>query len=133
MFGDNLLVGVHQYKIDSKGRMFLPASTGREYGEKVYLVYDNELETYAIYPDKVLREMMKKYDDQIPKSSSTAELKFNKEKLEEFSRNVLGSFAVDTQGRICFGNKLDYEGQIDIVGAYNRLILRFPKKTNTKC
>ena len=46
-----------------------------------------------------------------------------------FSTNVSGPFKVDSQGRICLGNKFGYEGTVDIVGAYNRLVLKIPKNT----
>jgi hypothetical protein len=47
-------------------------------------------------------------------------------------RTLVGvqQYKIDKVGRICLGKDINYSGPVEMVGAYNRLVLRLPKNNN---
>ena len=49
MFGDKTMFGQNELTVGDNGRIFIPASTKREVGEELVLLYNDELKIYEIY------------------------------------------------------------------------------------
>ena len=65
MFGDVALLGQDILTIDNKNRIFIPAHTNREEGEKLVLIYDKDLESYKIYSSHKFEEILEELNEKI--------------------------------------------------------------------
>ena len=129
MFGDKLLFGQTKNRVDSNKRIFLPAKSGREKGDVVFLLYDRDINEYKVFPYFVIESKFKKYDDLISSAKSSSELKEYKLILNEFANSIIRSCIVDSQGRIILSDDFVANEEITVIGSGNHLIL---KKKNDK-
>jgi len=132
MFGDKPLVGQYSYSIDEKNRMFLPSSTGRETGDRVYLCYDNDIEVYTLYPEKVIQEIFDNFNKKIMEAKTASELKEYKLMLLKYSKSVIKGLTVDSQGRVILSSEFWEYDSMNMVGAGNHLVLNPTNKKNKK-
>ena len=124
MFGEKLLVGQSNHNIDNKNRLFLPAGTGREKSDIVYLCYDKEIDTYTIYPEKIIQEKFVKLQKMVDEAKSVEELKQYKLMLLEFSLSIMRAAEVDAGGRITVGNEFSQFESVNIIGGGDHLMLK---------
>lgn len=123
MFGDKILAGEYVYYIDEKNRMFLPANTGREKGDTVYLCYDNDIECYTIYSEKAMKGILNGYKEKIDSAKNIDELKQYKLMLLEYSKSILKQCVVDAQGRIVLHSDIIPNQNVHIIGSHDYLVL----------
>lgn len=123
MFGEELILGQTEMSVDDKSRVVIPASTKREVGEKLILIYDESLEIYEIYSINKLREKFEKINTLIIESKNKNEEIQYKKKLCELSKSVLKIQKVDTQGRITIGKNFEGVKKVLCIGAYDHLII----------
>lgn len=124
MFGDELILGQGNLKIDNKGRIFIPAHTCVEENDKIILeklTKDNEvylkLHVYKKYID--ILERFKYLRDN---ATSLEDFNRYEKEIEEISRKLFAILTVDKQRRVTIpkqviseislnnNNELYYEG-----------------------
>ena len=124
MLTDNLFFGQCVNKIDQKGRIYLPTHSGREKGEKVYVLYDSDINEYKVVPASVVADEYKKLEGMIDVACNTEMLRECKSRLIEFSASILADSIVDSNGRILLPEVFDKETQATLIGCGNHFILR---------
>ena len=129
MLSDNLFFGQSVNKIDSKGRIYLPAHSGREKGETVYVLYDSDVNEYKVVPASVVADEFKKLEGMIDASCNTEMLRECKSRLIEFSASILAECIVDGSGRILLPETLGKDVQVTLIGCGNHFVLRPHKNT----
>ena len=127
MFGEKEIFGQTELKIDSKGRFFIPATTKREPGEELVLLYNEQFNIYEIYSIKKLADRFEELNKLILSSKSEKEKRFYEKRLYELSKSILRCEKVDSQGRFLIGKIFETE-QLLSTGAYDHLIIEPIKK-----
>lgn len=128
MFGEEILLGQNELKVNSKGRIFIPADTKREQGEKLILLYNEELGVHEIYSVKTIEEMFKKLNDNILNSKTKEEEIVYKKRLYQLSKSILRCEKVDCQGRILTGKVFEGQEKVLSIGVQDHLIIEPIKK-----
>ena len=125
MFGSKILAGHYDFSIDFKNRMFLPAQTGREQGNVVYVCYDKDIECYTIYSEKSIADNLDKFNKKIDSAQTSEELKNYKLMYLEFANSIIKVCTVDSQGRIVLPVEIASNQNVHIVGSGDHLVLMF--------
>lgn len=128
MFGDETLIGLSKVNVDCKGRMFLPAKTKREKGDKLVLVYDKDIDKYIIYKLEDIESSLKFFSEKINKESSALKIVEWKKRELEFSRSILKNLTVDAQGRIQLMEPLTNYKSLILVGCRDHLIIEMEEE-----
>lgn len=123
MFGEDILFGQKDIKVDSKGRIFIPSETKRETGDNLVLLYDKDLDVYRIYNFKTIKDILNDLNDKILNSKTKLEVIEYKKKSLEISRSIIRSCKVDTQGRITIGNLFENQDTLLVIGNYDNLVI----------
>ena len=123
MFGEDAIFGQTELKIGDKGRICIPANTQREIGEKLVLVHNKNLNLYEIYSIEKLENRFKKLNDLIMNAKTEKDRIFYEKMFYEFSKSILRSECVDTQGRILTGKIFEGYEKVLSTGAYDHLII----------
>jgi MraZ protein len=103
--GDKMLVGTYEHKIDTKGRVVLPAKLREEVGSSVVSTIGID-KCISIYPKA-------KWDDVLDKFQ---QLSFSKGKSRGLMRLILSSASelqIDVAGRVLIPNFLREHAEID--------------------
>lgn len=129
MFGEESLLGQNELKIDTKGRIFIPIETKREVGERLVLLYDEDLNIYKIYSYKKLEEKLKELNKMILNAKNKTDEIYYKKKLYEISKSILKCSKVDSQGRIIIGKIFDEQNKVLSIGCEDHLVI---EKVKTK-
>lgn len=132
MLDKKLLFGQTTNKIDKRNRIFLPAYTGREKGEVVFIVYDNDINEYKIVPKSVIEAEYKDLEFLVNSAYDLQTLREYKLRIVDFANSILKEVTVDDQGRILLPDCLTSCDDITIIGAGNHLILRQEKNNEKK-
>ena len=134
MFGDRTLLGTYEVSVDSKNRIALPAKTNREAGDELVLVFDKDVEKYAIHKLKDIENKIKYYDDRIDITNSEDEIKKLKTEEYKYAKAVKDLLTVDVQGRIILTSNFSKYTKLTLVGCGNVMYIDSgkEKKTNTK-
>ena len=127
MFGENAILGQDEVSIDEKHRIILPASTRREKGEKLILLFDKEVEKYKIYSIKKATEEFEMINSRIKEAKTKDEATEYKKRLYEYSKSILKCSNVDAQGRILLTDTFKKSTKVNCIGAYDHLILELKK------
>lgn len=128
MFGDKPIFGQNELTVDSKGRIFIPASTKREPGEELVLIDNKDLGVYEIYSTLKLKERFETINKLIIESKTKKEKLFYERMLCEISKSILRSEKVDCQGRFLTGKTFEDCDKVLSTGAYDHLIIDKIKK-----
>lgn len=128
MFGEKPIFGQSELTIDDKGRIFIPVSTKREPGEELVIVYNEELNVHEIYSINALNKKFETLNNMILNSKTKKEKEFYEKRFYVFSKSILRSEKVDSQGRILTGKIFQGEEKLLCTGAYDRLFIE-PIKT----
>ena len=128
MFGEKPMFGQSEVNIDNKGRIFLPAFTGKEEGDQVVLVFNDILEVHEIYSVSALEEKFKQIETQILIAKTKKDEIFYKKRLYQLSKSVLRNVKVDSQGRVLIGKTFEDEEKLLTTGAYDRIMIEPIKK-----
>ena len=128
MFGEKPMFGQNEITVDSKGRIFIPASTKRESGEELVLIDNKDLGVYEIYSTLKLKERFETINKLIIESKTKKEKLFYERMLCEISKSILRSEKVDSQGRILTGKTFEDCDKVLSTGAYDHLIIDKIKK-----
>ena len=123
MFGEEALLGQAELAIDNKGRFFIPATTKREKGEDLVLLYNPDLKVYEIYSIKRINEMFEELKEKLLNSKNkTEEINYRK-RAYQLSKSILRCEKVDNQGRILTGKIFEGQEKLLSTGAYDHLII----------
>lgn len=128
MFGEKPIFGQNELTVDSKGRIFIPASTKREPGEELVLIDNKDLGVYEIYSVLKLKERFEAINKLIIESKTKKDKLFYERMLCEISKSILRSEKVDSQGRILTGKTFEECDKVLSTGAYDHLIIDKIKK-----
>ena len=128
MFGEKPLFGQVEISVDKKGRICIPATTKREPGEDLVILYNEQFDLYEIYSVKSLESRINKLDKLIADSKNKHDQNFYKKSLYELCKSILRSEKVDLQGRILTGKIFEGEEKVLSTGAYDHLIIEPIKK-----
>lgn len=128
MFGENPMFGQNELAVDSKGRIYIPASTKREEAEELVLIYNEDLAVYEIYSVLKLKEKFESINKLIIESKTKKEKLFYERMLCEISKSILRSEKVDCQGRFSTGKTFEDCEKVISTGAYDHLIIDKVKK-----
>ena len=123
MFGEKPMFGQSELTLGDKGRIFIPASTKRESGEELVLLYNEELNVYEIYSVNKLNEKFEELNNLILNSKNKKEREFYEKRFYMLSKSILKSEKVDSQGRISTGKIFEGEEKLLCTGAYDRLFI----------
>ncbi len=101
MFGDVPIFGSYSFKIDEKGRMFLPSMTNAEKGDQVvFSVSDAGNGIVEIYPLKSFSSLLNKYDDILLTSTNSALIERIESEKRKLCSSAITQSNVDAQRRI---------------------------------
>ena len=128
MFGEKPIFGQSELTIDTKGRMFIPASTKREKNEELVLINNKDLGVYEIYSVLKLKQRFEEINKLIIKAKTKKEKLFYERMLCEISKSILRSEKVDCQGRISTGKIFEDCSKVMSTGAYDHLIIEKIRK-----
>ncbi|MBE6138941.1 MAG: hypothetical protein E7174_00325 [Firmicutes bacterium] len=128
MFGEKPLFGQVEISVDKKGRICIPATTKREPGEELVILYNKQFDVHEIYSVKSLEDRFNKLNNLIENAQNKNDQNFYKKSLYELSKSILRSEIVDLQGRILTGKIFEGEEKVLSTGAYNHLIIKPIKK-----
>lgn len=123
MFGEKPMFGQTELTVGDKGRIFIPASTKREPGEELVLLYNAELNVYEIYSISKLNERFEELNNLILNSKTKKEREFYEKRFYMLSKSILKSEKVDAQGRFLTGKIFEGEEKLLSTGAYDRLFI----------
>ena len=123
MFGEELMLGQIEMSVDDKGRIIIPASTKREVGEKLILIYDEVLNVYEVYSLNKLSEKFQTLNNLILNAKNKREENIYKKRLYQFSKSILRSQKIDLQVRISMGKEFKEIKKVLCIGAYDHLII----------
>lgn len=123
MFGEKPIFGQSELKIDSKGRIFIPANTKREIGEELVLIFNSNLHVYEIYSVDKLKDRFELMNSLILNSKTKKDKNFYEKMMCEFSKSILRSEKIDTQGRFSTGKNFEGYEKVLSTGAYDHLII----------
>ena len=127
MFGEEALLGKIELTLDSKNRLILPTSTKREPGEVVVIVEDKDLDLYKIYSESKITAIFDKLNEELIKATKKTDEINYKKKILELSRTIIRSVKVDKQGKIYLGTKFTNVTNVNLIGAYDHMILELKK------
>jgi DNA-binding transcriptional regulator/RsmH inhibitor MraZ len=130
MFGDKLLAGQFEVSVDKKCRIFLPAKTGREKGDSVYIAYDDAMEYFKLYGSAAIQEVFSHYDQLVLEAKTPEERLYYKREGYKFCKSILKEAAVDTQGRMSLNSIVEPDEKVTLIGAGNHMILERKKNNN---
>lgn len=128
MFGEKPMFGQNELTICDKGRIFIPASTKRETGEELVLLYNEELKVHEIYSVSKLNEKFEELNNLILSAKTKKDKEFYEKRFYILSKSILKSEKVDSQGRFLVGKIFGEDDKLLCTGAYDRLFIE-PIKT----
>lgn len=123
MFGENPIFGQNELTVDSKGRIFIPASTKREPGEELVLIENKDLGIYEIYSILTLKDRFEEINKLMKNSKTKKDKIFYEKMLCEISKSILRCEKVDAQGRFLIGKTFEGYEKVTSTGAYDHLII----------
>ena len=123
MFGEKPMYGQNELKLCDKGRIFIPASTKREPGEELILLYNSFSKVHEIYSSKILEEKFEKLNQLLMNAQNEQDKKYYEISLLQLSKSILKSEKVDAQGRFLTGKVFEGEEKLLCTGAYDHLII----------
>ena len=127
-----MLVGHNDISIDNKHRIFLPVNTDREKDDEVFLVYDNDISEYLLFPKKTIEEKISKLEELIFTAKNEQERREYKLLLYNFYKCVLKKCTVDSAGRIVLSDYFKAGDTVTAIGAKDHLILTKKKDSKVK-
>lgn len=128
MFGEEAIFGQAEVSRDNKGRIFIPATTKREPGEELVLLYNEELKVHEIYSVSKLNQKFEELNNLILNAKTKKDKDFYEKRFYMLSKSILRSEKVDAQGRFLTGKIFEGQEKLLCTGAYDRLFIE-PIKT----
>lgn len=130
MFGEESMYGQKEVSIDEKGRMLLPAYTKREKGDKLFLIYDEDICLYQIFNFSTYDDIVNKLQNNYLNANNKMDEIYYKKRICEVSKSIISSLKVDSQGRVKIG-KIYGQNKVLCIGSCDHVILHPTKNSNT--
>ena len=133
MFGEQLIIGHSESKLDQKGRLFIPKYTKVNTGEELILLQDSiyhysSLRVYSL--NNTYLKIINKYEELRNNASNEEEYIRLSLKIDELYQSLEGYFKVDSQKRILINKYLlerlnwNTTDTFNLDGAGNSLLIR---------